>query len=72
MDRSIKKWQLLILCGIAFNVQCLPAYAAPLDPYIEAAKKEGKKASYSSWEEQGNADTRLTEILQAMGMPVVR
>ena len=41
MGRLTGKWQLLILCGIALTALCLPAHAAPLDPYIEGAKKEG-------------------------------
>lgn len=40
MNRLIKKWFPLIVFGGALTMPSFPAYAAPLDPYIEAAKKE--------------------------------
>ncbi len=33
---------------------------------------KGKKVAYPTWEEVGSADAHLAEILQAMGLPVVR
>ena len=46
------------------------------EPRVEGmnimADFQGKKAAYSTWEDQAKADTYLMEILQAMGMPVVR
>ncbi|MDP2645689.1 MAG: hypothetical protein Q8P24_12185 [Desulfobacterales bacterium] len=41
MTTLIKKWLFLIICTAALVVQPLPADANPLEPYIQAAKKEG-------------------------------
>jgi ABC-type Fe3+ transport system substrate-binding protein len=44
MSRLIKKVFFLIICGLVLTVPTFPALSAPsnpLDPYIEAAKKEG-------------------------------
>src|SRR3989304_6364762 len=39
MKRMIKKWLFLIACGVVLSPH--PVQTAPLDPIIEAAKKEG-------------------------------
>ncbi|MDP2643899.1 MAG: extracellular solute-binding protein [Desulfobacterales bacterium] len=41
MNASVKKWFFLIFCGALLALGPLPAQSDPLDPYIQAAKKEG-------------------------------
>ncbi|MDP2644143.1 MAG: extracellular solute-binding protein [Desulfobacterales bacterium] len=42
MKRLNKMWLFLIVCGAMITLLPLPAHSNPLDPYIQAAKKEGE------------------------------
>ncbi|MDP2643381.1 MAG: extracellular solute-binding protein [Desulfobacterales bacterium] len=41
MNNLIKNWLFLTVCGAILSVQPFAAHSDPLDPYIQAAKKEG-------------------------------